>query len=90
MIPQALHIVLNFQGYFFSELGIADIIEGAGKHQVLPDKQSQAVAIVIEILIGVYASPPHPDAVEVGPGAALQKTGCFFGARFCCYTHPGG
>ena len=57
-----------------------------GKHCILPDDQAKAIAGVVEPIIGIVATAPYADCVEVGSGAILQKTQRLLGRNSRDYT----
>ena len=56
------------------------LIDGAGKHEILPDNQAQFVAQIIEPVVRIEAAAPYTDRIKVCKAAVLKEPLCPFSA----------
>ena len=72
MVADTFDIVDEFSSDGFLKL-FRQIIDRAGKHEVLPHHQAQLVAGIPEAVIGVIPAAPDADAVEISILCLLQQ-----------------
>ena len=72
MMPQPADIVTEFRADIRLKI-LRQIIDGTGKHKVLPDQKAKFIADVIESIIRIESAAPYTDTVHVGGPCILQK-----------------
>ena len=72
MVPQAADVVAKLGADVLLK-GVGQVVDRAGEHEVLPDKQAQLVADIVEPVVRVEAAAPDADAVHVGGSGVLQE-----------------
>ena len=72
MMAEAAHIVPDLRPDIFIKI-LCQFIDSAGKHQILPDYQSQLIAGIIKIVMGIESASPYPDTVIISRPALFQQ-----------------
>ena len=72
MVAQAADVVLKLGADARLEV-FAQVVHGAGEHEVLPHQQAQLVADVIEEVVGIVPAAPDAHGVHVGQTRVLQQ-----------------
>ncbi len=64
MVVEAAHLVLGFRRKFVDE-GLVGRVKRARHHKILPDKQAEFVAEIVEDFLLVPTAAPHPHHIHV-------------------------
>ena len=77
MIAQPVHLLDRFLLHVCAKLRIVRR-NRAAKHEVLPDHQTQPVALVVEVIALVVAAAPQPHHVHVCVACRFENAAMFF------------
>lgn len=72
MVAQAANVINAFRPDAFFKI-IVQTNEDAGKHKVLPDKDSFFIAKLIKIIVGINSAAPYPYHIKVCVLTAFDK-----------------
>src|SRR4051812_33124162 len=71
-MAQSLYLLASFFSYRIQERAISRI-QGAGKHEILPDEKAQFVAKIIERIVFINSATPDPDHVHMRRSCRAKK-----------------
>ncbi len=72
MMPNPLDVILHFSGNFLGE-ALRHLIFRAGEQMILPHDQTILIAQLVEIIVGIEASAPYSNAIEVRVDAIANE-----------------
>ena len=77
MVPEAAHLVVDFNPDFLKEF-LRRRIKIAGEHEILPNHEAEFVAEIVEMVKLVASAAPDADHVHVGCGGGVEQFLCQF------------
>ena len=75
MMAKADHILPYLLRHILLK-SIIKLIACAGKHEILPHKESEFITAVVKIIIRIISSSPDSYAVMIGPDGIFKKISC--------------
>ena len=73
MMAKPAYVVRDLGADVFLK-GFCQVIDGTGKHEVLPDQKPKLITDVIEVIVRIISPAPYAYAVEMGGCRILQQT----------------